>query len=373
MRGRGRQIDERVYVYKKIKKRGKSTMERLLTRVVLLVVAIMAIAWLFQGSHRFLPTIPAFEKHLSTFNANLAQKKNHHQLQDVVLQVPEDDAGKITLRRGELVIRPDAPATVILFHGFKCKRSDVRPLRTFMFPDYNTLIFDFRAHGVHARPGECCSFGVDEVKDVKAAVDFVRNHPLLKDKPVIAYGISMGAAAAIEAQSRYNNKLFDALILDSPFDSMENVITRGLNTIRYTIFGCDILKTLRLILQKSLYSPLMDRILKTSLRLVGLDATSVATCLKPVCPLESIKQVTVPCFIIGCSKDETVPVEAFEKVYENAGTKQKELWIVDGNNLVYTCPDLSEEYTYKVRAFLNRILSDLKVKAWKTWLLGADE
>jgi len=348
-------------------------MERLLTRVVLLVVAIMAIAWLFQGSHRFLPTIPAFEKHLSTFNANLAQKKNHHQLQDVVLQVPEDDAGKITLRRGELVIRPDAPATVILFHGFKCKRSDVRPLRTFMFPDYNTLIFDFRAHGVHARPGECCSFGVDEVKDVKAAVDFVRNHPLLKDKPVIAYGISMGAAAAIEAQSRYNNKLFDALILDSPFDSMENVITRGLNTIRYTIFGCDILKTLRLILQKSLYSPLMDRILKTSLRLVGLDATSVATCLKPVCPLESIKQVTVPCFIIGCSKDETVPVEAFEKVYENAGTKQKELWIVDGNNHVDTFSHRPEEYIYKVRAFLNRILSDLKVKAWKTWLLGADE
>jgi alpha-beta hydrolase superfamily lysophospholipase len=329
--------------------------------------------WITQKHQRCLPTVPAFEKHVSTFNAHVSQKKNHHQLQDVVLQVPEDDAGHIMLRRGELILRSDSPATVILFHGFKCRRSDVRPLRTFMFPDYNTLIFDFRAHGVHARKGECCSFGVDEVKDVKAAVDFVRSHPQLKDKPVIAYGISMGAAAVIEAQASYDNRLFDAIIIDSPFDSMENVINRGLNNVRYIIFGYDILKTVRILLQKSLYSPIMDTILKTCLRLVGLDATSISTCLKPVCPVESIKQITVPCFIIGCSRDETIPVEAFEKVYENAGTTEKELWIVDGNSHVDTFSHRPEEYIYKVRAFVTRVLSDLKIKAWKSWILGNEK
>lgn len=328
--------------------------------------------YVMQKHDRFFPKKPAIEKHLSSY-APKAQKKGHHELQEIVLQVPEDAKGKIMLRRGELLIRPDAPATIILFHGFKCRRSDVRPLRTFMFPDYSTLIFDFRAHGVHAYKDECCSFGVDEVRDVKAAVDFVRNHPQLKDKPIIAYGISMGSAAAIEAQARYNNTLFDAIIIDSPFDSMENVITRALSNIKYMVFGYDILKTVRILLEKSLYSPFMDRVLKTFLRFVGLDATSVATCLKPVCPLESIKQVTVPCFIIGCSRDETTPVEVFEKVYENAGTQEKELWIVDGNNHVDTFSHRPEEYIHKVRAFLDRVLGELKVKAWKNWLLGDQE
>lgn len=347
--------------------------KRFLKWVTLGVIVLSALLWVMQKHERFFPQTSAFERHVSTGKVPLAQKKNHHELQEVVLQVPEDDAGHSMLRRGELIIRPDASATVILFHGFKCKRSDIRPLRTFMFPDYNTLIFDFRAHGVHAQKGECCSFGVDEVKDVKAAVDFIRSHPQLKDKPLIAYGISMGAAAVIEAQSRYNNRLFDAIIIDSPFDSMENVIMRGLDNFRYTIFGYDILKTARILLQKSLYSPIMDTILKTCLRLVGLDATPVSTCLKPVCPLESIKQVTVPCFIIGCSKDETIPVDAFEKVYENAATDKKELWIIDGSSHVDTFSHRPEEYIYKVRMFMDRTLSDLKIKEWKSWVWGNEK
>ena len=329
--------------------------------------------WLFFGEQKKSKIVHAnsFEKHLSTFNHRALKKSEQHSFEDVVLQVPEDDKGHVSLRRGELITRANAPATIILFHGFKSKRSDVRPLRTFIFGDYNTLIFDFRAHGVYAHPSECCSFGADEVKDIKAAVDFVRTHPQLKDKPVIAYGISMGAAAAIEAQSRYDNKLFDALIIDSPFDSMENLVGRGLHNLHYTFLGIDVLLPLRTLLKKEMYSPFIDRILKASLRLVGLDGTSVPTCLKPVSPLESIKNVTVPCLIIGCSQDNTTPFEAFESVYENAATNKKELWIVDGNGHCDTFSHKPEEYIHRVRNFLTCILSDLKVKAWKEWFVGS--
>ncbi len=343
--------------------------------VLLLIGAAVGggIFWLAVGGQKRAQSrhTRSLEKHLSTFSHRALKKSERHGFDEVVLQVSENDKGDISLRRGELITRPNAPATVIIFHGFKCKRSDVRPLRTFMFPDYNTLIFDFRAHGVHAHPQECCSFGVDEVKDVKAAVDFVKTHPLLKNKPVIAYGISMGAAAAIEAQSRYDNSLFDALIIDSPFDSMENVVTRGLNDLRYPIWGFDVLLPLRTLLQKSMYSSLTNGILRTLLRLVGLDATPVATCLKPVSPIESIKHVTVPCLIIGCGQDATVPVQAFEKVYENAATDQKELWIVDGTEHLDTFFHRPEEYIHKVRDFLTQILSQLKMKAWKEWLIGS--
>lgn len=349
----------------------KRVAQRILMGGFSIMVMLYSLVILIRNEKSHVKPSIAFEKTLSTFDLPAIKKSGRHELQHVVLQVPEDDKGTILLRRGELVLRPNAVATVILFHGFKCKRSDMRPLRTFIFPDYNSLIFDFRAHGAHVLGGECCSFGVDEVKDVKASVDFVKNHPLLKDKPIIAYGISMGAAAAIEAQSRYHNTLFDAMIIDSPFDSMENVIIRGLNKFKYTIFGCDILKPSRTLMQKALYSPVMDKILKALLRLVGLDATPVATCLKPVSPIESIKHVTVPCLIIGCSKDETIPVGAFEKVYENAATTKKELWIVDGDTHVDTFSCRPEEYIQKVRGFLSTILSDIKLKAWKEWFMGS--
>ncbi len=347
--------------------------EKIIVIIIVLFAIGGSIAWFVSDGQKKAKSVHvrSIEKHLSTFNHKTLKKSERHGFEEVVLQVPEDDKGHVSLRRGELVTRANAPATVILFHGFKCKRSDVRPLRTFMFPDYNTLIFDFRAHGVHAHQNECCSFGVDEAKDVKAAVDFVRTHPQLKDKPVIAYGISMGAAAVIEAQSHYDNTLFDALIIDSPFDSMENVVGRGLHNLRYTIFGMDVLLPLRTLLKKAMYSPFVDRILKVLLRLVGLDGTPVSTCLKPVSPIESIKHVTVPCLIIGCSQDETTPLEAFEKVYENAATDQKELWIVDGHGHLDTFFHKPEEYIYKVRDFLTRIVSQLKVKAWKEWFVGS--
>ena len=109
-------------------------------------------------------------------------------------------------------------------------------------------------------------------------------------------------------------------------------------------------------MEKALYSPFMDRVLKAMLRLVGLDATRIRTCLKPVSPLESIKNVTVPIFIIGCSNDSTIPVAVFEKAYENANSTKKELWIVDGDAHVDTFSHRPEEYIQKVRSFTNTIL-----------------
>lgn len=340
--------------------------------IIALIILIFLIGIQFQKSNSLIKA--PFEKYLSTFEARVIKKSERHEFQKVVLQVPEHhkEKGAILLRGGELIIRPNAPATIILFHGFKCKRYQIRPLRTFLFSDYNAFLFDFRAHGSHVTDDQCCSFGVDEVSEVKAAVDFVRSHPQLKDKPIIAYGISMGAAAAIEAQSRYNNMLFDAMIVDSPFDSMEDVVCRGLYRFKYYVWGYDILEPLRIVVQRSLYNPVMDKILKTLLRMVGMDAFTVSTCLKPVSPVDSIKKITVPCLIIGCSSDEMVPASSFEKAYENAASNQKELWIVDGSGHVDTFSYKPEEYIQKVRGFMTRVLSDLRIKAWKTWLLGPE-
>ena len=97
------------------------------------------------------------------------------------------------------------------------------------------MTFDFRAHGEHC-DGQRCTFGRDEHLDVITAAHFLKNHPHLKNKPVIVYGFSMGAVAAIEAQAK-DNSLFSAMILDCPFDSSENIIKRSLESMQFTFFG----------------------------------------------------------------------------------------------------------------------------------------
>ena len=104
------------------------------------------------------------------------------------------------MRKAVLVRRKRAKATVLLSHGFMCDKMDIAFLRS-LFSRYNTMIFDMRAHGEHTE-GQYCTFGRDEALDVATAAKFLRTHPDLKGKPLLVYGFSMGAVAAIEAQAK---------------------------------------------------------------------------------------------------------------------------------------------------------------------------
>ena len=117
-------------------------------------------------------------------------------------------------RKGILFKRPNAKATVLICHGFMCDKFDISFLHL-MFQDYNSMTFDFRAHGEDIE-NQACTFGRDEAYDVIAAANFIKNHQELKNKPLYVYAFSMGAAASIIAQAQ-DKKLFNAMILDCPF------------------------------------------------------------------------------------------------------------------------------------------------------------
>ncbi len=270
----------------------------------------------------------------------------------IVLQVLEPDGSMIT-RSGELVIRPDARATVILTHGFKHDKSSTKALRV-LFPHYNTLVFDFRAHGDNV-VGQCCSFGSQEVADLKAAADFVLNHPDIGHLPLIGYGASMGAATIIEAQARH--ELFDGIVLDSPFESMEDIITRGLSHVRCIIFGYDILAPLRRLLERNMFHSCVDKVLRFLLRRsANMDSADVVTCLKPVCPAESIKQISIPTFLIGCNQDTLTPPEGIKKIYAGIQHPNTQLWLVDGRGHVGAFFSHPEVYTQKVNDFIFNVI-----------------
>lgn len=259
-------------------------------------------------------------------------------------------------RRGVVVKRPGAQATVLVCHGYMCNKVDSSLFRM-SFPKYNVMTFDFRAHGESVDDDQTCTFGRDEAYDVMAAVDYIKSDPDLKDLPIIGYCFSMGAVAAIMAQSN-NPYLFDGLILDCPYDNSENVIKHALNTTKIHMFGYEFGIPGRGILEKYAFNPYVQWCLKTLFKTVALlDATATNTQIFPVSPEKAIKNISVPCFFIHCYNDEKVPVLAGKKVFDGA-QGYKRLWITEGRRHFDSFFYNPEKYVYKVNRFIDDVLRE---------------
>ncbi|MBV8661350.1 MAG: alpha/beta fold hydrolase, partial [Candidatus Dependentiae bacterium] len=164
------------------------------------------------------------------------QQIKNAKIEDIIITPFVDATRQETFqRRGMLVRKDKARGTVVMCHGYLgCKRDTIALKH--LFPQYNIVVFDFRAHG-DDREGQVSTIGRDEALDVLAAVEFVKSDDLMKDKPIIAYGFSMGAVSAIQAQAMEGN-LFDAMILDCPYDSTDDAMSRGLDEkMQFTLFG----------------------------------------------------------------------------------------------------------------------------------------
>jgi pimeloyl-ACP methyl ester carboxylesterase len=278
-------------------------------------------------------------------------------LEDFTIYAKESaNSEKRIARKGQGAFYPNAEANIIICHGFMCDKYDVAFLRR-LFPRgrFNVLTFDFRAHG-EERGSHSCTFGRDEIYDVEAAVNYVKNHPKLKGLPCIAYGFSMGAASAIEAQAR-NHSLFDAMILDCPFDSSENIIKQGLDGLKVSAFGYEFNMPGRSLLQKYAFHPHVQAFVKNVLRcMTSLNPRDISINMCRVYPGESIKKVSVPCLFIHCKNDERISVDAARNIYNNAASGYKILRITDGKNHFGSYFWKPEEYTTWVREFLDKNL-----------------
>ncbi len=266
------------------------------------------------------------------------------------------DSNKKINRKAILVRHKQAEATVLICHGFMCDKHDVSMLRSlFKRKKYNLMTFDFRAHGEDI-DGQYCTFGRDEAFDVIAAAKFIKNHPQLKDKPVYVYGFSMGAVAAIEAQAK-DPSLFKAMILDCPFDSSENIIKKGLDNLKVSLFGYEFEIPGRSFLQKYAFHPYIQTLVKVVLKSVAkLDDYNIRTHIFPLNPVETVKKITIPCFFIHCKNDEKVTIQAVESVY-NGAAGYKRLWITNGRRHYDSFFYNPEKYTKQVRNFLDQVLS----------------
>jgi pimeloyl-ACP methyl ester carboxylesterase len=110
----------------------------------------------------------------------------------------------------------DERLIVLLFHGYAASKSTMlNATRVLHGLGYPTLLVDF--YGSGGSSGNETTLGVEEARDVAAAVDYVRK--TWPNRRVVLYGISMGGAAVLRAVAAEKVDA-DGIIIEATFDTL---------------------------------------------------------------------------------------------------------------------------------------------------------
>lgn len=226
---------------------------------------------------------------------------------------------------GWLISSPkDNVPTIIACHGYPFDKGNILDLVSFLYPDYNIFLFDFRAMG--ESKGDVSTLGFYEVDDLRAAASYLKS---IGVKKMGAIGFSLGAAVIIMA----NIPDIKAIVSDSSF--------KDLNSVSHLVFRR--LGPLKVYLTKlvNFWSRLFLKI----------DINKVST-------LNSLQSINCPIMFIHGESDKEIPVEHSKVLYEKAKNygKQVALWTVPGagHGGVYFANQF--EYSKRVKVFFNKHL-----------------
>jgi pimeloyl-ACP methyl ester carboxylesterase len=130
----------------------------------------------------------------------------------------------ILLRGWYIPAEGTARGTIVYCHGLNRTRIEMLPHATFGHSlGYNGLLFDLRHQGMS--DGSITTVGYQERLDVEGAVRFALQQEKAA-RPVVAWGVSMGAAASLLAAA--DSPEIAAVISDSSFDSFMGTIRHHL-------------------------------------------------------------------------------------------------------------------------------------------------
>jgi uncharacterized protein len=214
---------------------------------------------------------------------------------------------------------------IILLHGIRANRAEP-PERVFALATrlisqgYNVLAFDFRAHG--ESEGNSISAGYYEKNDLLGAVDYIRNRGIRSKIGVL--GFSMGAAISLITAAESPD--ISAVVADSAYVDVISLIKWKLSRWK---FLSAFLVPLILLVTKILYK---------------IDFSRVK-------PLESVKKIKVPVFIIHGGKDTTVPVQHAYRLRGACRNRDNQFWVVPEAAHTDAFSIHTEEYLARVTSF----------------------
>ena len=154
------------------------------------------------------------------------------------------------------------------------------------------VLFDFAGRG--ESDGEVITLGVHEARDLRAALDLLAARPEVDPLRLALAGRSMGAVAAIFEAA--DDARVRALVLDSPYASLQTLVDRQIGTFHLPAW---------------LVRPLLFKV-------AGWRANYVPASVKPV---EAIRAVKAPILLLHGDQDTVIPYEQCRELRDAATSK----------------------------------------------------
>jgi uncharacterized protein len=227
---------------------------------------------------------------------------------------------------GIFIQRARPKANLIVCHGYKGAKEFMYPYME-LFPEWNVLLFDFRAHG--QSEGRLTTIGCLEYQDVIAAAHYVNNQN--QKLPLIILGLSMGGAASIKALE-IEPTLCNALVIDSSYARLDSTVRRifcsKANLPRYPFFP----------------------IIRTMFQYIA------GCSLRNMNPIKSVRSVTQPILFIHACNDTYIPPKNSIALYANARNKNSQLWIAPHCRHVRLHSKHATLYRERVIGFIKQVI-----------------
>ncbi len=300
--------------------------------IVVLFISLVGVSYYILGKFTFVEEKIIHGKKRSELTRELqVDLLKNKELEQVVIDSPDN----IKLA-GFLFRRKNARANLILCHGYQNNKEALYSYID-MFPDFNVLMFDFRAHGQSS--GKMISLGCHEYKDVIAATKFMKQivqenlgkkeHEQL---PTIILGISMGGASALKAAEK-EPALCQAYIIDSTFSDLTKMYERGFE--------------LKVGLPYYPFFPVLKVFFEY---FTGCKMSDMR-------PLDSVQKIHEPIFFIHSCNDSFIPPENSLELYTHALHEKTKIWIGPKCSHGWLHTYYADLYKQKVMKFLESILS----------------
>jgi fermentation-respiration switch protein FrsA (DUF1100 family) len=217
-------------------------------------------------------------------------------------------------------------AAVIAQHGFRGTRQQMLARAQMLARHgYGVLLIDARDHG--DSEGDTITFGLKEVLDVRAGLDYLLGRPDVDAGRIGAVGISQGAVTLLLAAAQYPE--IRAYVGDSPYATLPDEIATGVRAFTG--------------LPPFPFAPFMQYFAE---RDSGFSADLIA-------PLDHIAQISPrPVLLIQGGQDAFIPVNSGQRLYDAAG-RPKELWFVPEADHTHAASTRPAEYEQRLTAFFD--------------------
>lgn len=244
--------------------------------------------------------------------------------EDITLHTPEG----ISLSCWLVPAPGEAKGTVVYLHGVsECKIVGLPMAKKLHDLGYNVFLYDSRRHGDSG--GTYCTYGFYEKHDATAAISNLIERQGIRTGKIGLFGSSMGAAVAIQVASIDPRVV--AVVAESTFATLR------------TIFD-DYQK--RMI--KLPWHYLRNMVIRRSELIAHFKANAVS-------PLEAVREVHVPLFMLHGTADRLIKSGYSELVFARAN-EPKELWLIRGASHNDMAEVGGEEYSRRILEFFERNL-----------------